>query len=102
MKRKEESNGAGGARSVSRLPGSADSVATFSTALDMPDPGEHAGCRVETHPATRLQNPAAAKENCGRKSLLIEHDACHLKLESSRTEKPHLGRLPGASLKTLR
>ena len=30
----------------------------------------------------------AAKENCGRKSLLIGHDACHLKLESSETEKP--------------
>lgn len=31
---------------------------------------------------------AAAKENCGRKSLLIEHEACHLKLESSETQKP--------------
>lgn len=30
----------------------------------------------------------AAKENCGRKSLLIEHEACHLKLESSETRKP--------------
>jgi len=30
----------------------------------------------------------AAKENCGRKSLLIEHEACHLKLESSETQKP--------------
>ena len=29
-----------------------------------------------------------AKENCGRKSALIEHDAHHLKLESSATEKP--------------
>lgn len=29
-----------------------------------------------------------AKENCGRKSALIEHDARHLKLESSATEKP--------------
>lgn len=31
---------------------------------------------------------AAAKKNCGRKSLLIEHEACHLKLESSKTQKP--------------
>lgn len=30
----------------------------------------------------------SAKENCGRKSLLIEHEACHLKLESSETPKP--------------
>lgn len=30
----------------------------------------------------------AAKENCGRKSLLIEHEVCHLKLESSETQKP--------------
>ncbi|GAA6098874.1 uncharacterized [Tachysurus ichikawai] len=29
-----------------------------------------------------------AKENCGRKGALIEHDARHLKLESSATEKP--------------
>lgn len=32
--------------------------------------------------AAAVRNPAAAKENCGRKSLLIEHEVCHLKLES--------------------
>lgn len=35
---------------------------------------------------------AAAKENCGRKSLLIEHEVCHLKLESSQTPETAAGR----------
>lgn len=38
--------------------------------------------------AAAVSTCAAAKENCGRKSLLIEHEACHLKLESSKTLKP--------------
>lgn len=35
---------------------------------------------------------AAAKENCGRKSLLIEHEVCHLKLESSQSPETAAGR----------
>lgn len=38
--------------------------------------------------AAAVSTCAPAKENCGRKSLLIEHEACHLKLESSETQKP--------------
>lgn len=34
-----------------------------------------------------VRNSATAKENCGRKSLLIEHEVCHLKLESSQPLK---------------
>lgn len=38
------------------------------------------------------ETSAAAKENCGRKSLLIEHEVCHLKLESSQTPETAAGR----------
>lgn len=45
---------------------------------------------------------AAAKENCGRKSLLIEHEVCHLKLESSQTPETAAGRhLSGPYIKVL-
>lgn len=42
----------------------------------------------KTSSAAAVWTCVAAKENCGRKSLLIEHEACHLKLESSKTQKP--------------
>lgn len=42
--------------------------------------------------AAAVRNSAAAKENCGRKSLLIEHEVCHLKLESSQTPETAAGR----------
>lgn len=41
--------------------------------------------RVQSGAPARLSH---AKENCGRKRPLIEHDARHLKLKSSATEKP--------------
>ncbi|CAM4538923.1 unnamed protein product [Leuciscus chuanchicus] len=41
--------------------------------------------RIQSGAPVRLSH---AKENCGRKRPLIEHDARHLKLKSSATEKP--------------
>lgn len=52
-------------------------------------------CRVEKLVLLRaaaVWTGAAAKENCGRKSLLIEHEVCHLKLESSETPETTAGR----------
>lgn len=50
--------------------------------------------------AAAVRNSAAAKENCGRKSLLIEHEVCHLKLESSQPPETAAGRhLSGPDIK---
>lgn len=51
--------------------------------------GEKVACgKLVPLRAAAVWTCAAAKKNCGRKSLLIEHEACHLKLESSETQKP--------------